>query len=254
MSALSELRETVARLERLTPRPRKPVLAFGVASIDQHLRGGLPRGALHEIAGAGEETEFAGAPTLFIAGLAARLKGPVLWVVQRRDLFAPSLGGVGLHPDRVIYAEAFRSEVVLQTMEEGLRCSGLAAVVGELNGKLGLTASRRLHLAAETSGVTAFILRRSQRRDDPVFSEPVAAVTRWRVGVLASPPPFADAPDVPGLGPRLWQLDLIRCRNGEAGRWIVQAWDAKACMRAWQRDEAGFESAAPARSRAGGSH
>ena len=174
MSALSELRETVARLERLTPRPRKPALAFGVASIDQHLQGGLPRGALHEIAGAGGETEFAGAPTLFIAGLAARLKGPVLWVVQRRDLFAPSLGGVGLHPDRVIYAEAFRPEVVLQTMEEGLRCSGLAAVVGELNGKLGLTASRRLHLAAETSGVTAFCFAAACGRTIQCFPN------RWR--------------------------------------------------------------------------
>lgn len=236
MSTLSDLRETVARLERLTPRPRKPALAFGVPEIDRHLQGGLPRGSLHEIACVGGETEFAGAPTLFIAGLAARLKGRVLWVLQRRDLFAPSLNGVGLHPDRVIYAEAFRPDVVLQTMEEGLRCSGLAAVVGELTGKLGLTASRRLHLAAETSGVTAFLLRRSYRRDDPVFAEPVAAVTRWRVGVLASPPPFADAPDVPGLGPRLWQLDLTRCRNGEPGRWIVQAWDAKARMRAYQVD------------------
>jgi len=253
MSTLSELRETVARLERLTPRPRKPALAFGVPEIDRHLQGGLPRGALHEIAGAGGETEFVGAPTLFIAGLAARLKGPVLWVLQRRDLFAPSLSCVGLHPDRVIYAEAFRPEVVLQTMEEGLRCSGLAAVVGELNGKLGLTASRRLHLAAETSGVTAFILRRSLKMNDPVFAEPMAAVTRWRIGVLPSPPPFADAPDVPGLGPRLWQLDLIRCRNGEGGRWIVQAWDIKARMCAWQREEADAASATSARSRAGDS-
>lgn len=235
MATLSQLRETVARLERLTPRPRKPALSFGVPAIDQHLQGGLRRGALHEVAGTGAETEFAGAPALFVAGLAARLKGPILWGMQRRDLFAPSLAGVGLHPDRVIYIEAPRPEVMLQTMEEGLRCPGLAAVVGEHGGRLSLTASRRLHLAAETSGVTAFLLRRSRVHDDPAFAGPVAAVTRWRVGVLPSSPPFADAPDVPGVGPRLWQLDLLRCHTGEPGRWVVQAWDGKARMRVAER-------------------
>ncbi len=231
MSTLPQLRETIARLERLTPRPRKPALPFGLPAIDQHLQGGLRRGALHEVAGTAAETEFAGAPALFIAGLAARLKGPILWVLQQRDLFAPALAGAGLHPDRVIYTEAPRRDVTLQTMEEGLRCSGLAAVVGEHTGRLGLTASRRLHLAAETSGVTAFLLCRSRRHDDPALAGPVAAVTRWRVGVLSSSPPFPDAPDVPGIGPRLWQLDLLRCHNGEPARWVVQAWDAKARMR-----------------------
>lgn len=234
MSTLSQLRETIARLERLTPRPRKPALPFGVPAIDQHLQGGLRRGALHEVAGTGAETEFAGAPALFIAGLAARVKGPILWVVQQRDLFAPALARAGLHPDRVIHVEVPGSDVVLQTMEEGLRCPGLAAVVGEHGGRLSLTASRRLHLAAETSGVTAFLLRRSRLYNDPALAGPVAAVTRWRVGVLPSSPPFPDAPDVPGIGPRLWQLDLLRCHNGEPGRWVVQAWDGKARMRVVQ--------------------
>jgi len=57
---------------------------------------------------------------------------------------------VGLHPDRVIYAETHRGSEVLAVAEEGLRQKGLAGVVAEV-ARLGLTASRRLQLAAEES-------------------------------------------------------------------------------------------------------
>jgi len=245
LPTLTHLRATVARLERLAPRPRKPFLPFGIPAIDRHLaEAGLPRGALHEIAGTGAETEHAAAAALFTAGLAARLtpRVPVLWILHRPDLFAPALAAVGLTPDRVIYVEAFRPEAVLLTMEEGLRHPGLAAVVAELPGKLSLTASRRLQLAAETSGVTGFILRRSHARrvgvaaaretrswmhDDPVLAEPIAAATRWRISALPAPPPFPEAPDVPGLGRGRWRLELIRCRGGKPASWTVEECDAK---------------------------
>ena len=111
-------------------------------------------------------------------------------------------------------------------MEEGLRNRGLAGVVAEFSGALGLTASRRLQLAAEHSGVTAFLLRRSRCFDNPVLLEPSAAVTRWRVATVPSGPPLANAPGTPGLGRPRWRLELIRCRGGEAHSWIVEAFDA----------------------------
>ena len=49
-----------------------------------------------------------------------------------RDLFAPALARAGLHPDRVICAETWRDAEVLPVMEEGVRCPGLAGVVGEI--------------------------------------------------------------------------------------------------------------------------
>jgi protein ImuA len=58
-----------------------------------------------------------------------------------------------LHPDQVIYAETWRDAEVLPVMEEGIRFPGLAGVVGEL-GRLSLTGSRRLQLAAEGTGVS----------------------------------------------------------------------------------------------------
>ena len=203
-------------------------------SIDAALpAGGLTLGALHEAAGAGPDTEHGAAAALFVAGILARQPGPVLWVVEHADLFAPGLAGAGLHPDRVIYAEAGKPDAVLQAMEEGLRLPGLAGVVGEVGGRLTLTASRRLQLAAETSGTIAFALRRSRKHDDPALAEPSAAVTSWRLAALPSPPPLPHAPDTPGLGRQRWRLDLVRCRGGankHPGSWrhamrrVVSVW------------------------------
>jgi protein ImuA len=166
-AVLEDLRRQMARLERSTTATAPPPLAFGIAGIDAHLPGGgLAAGALHEIAGGGPDIEHGTAAALLIGGILARTRGRVLWAVERRDLFFPALDGVGLRPDRVVFAEtgksmSGKSGTILLVMEEGLRHRGLAAVVGELSGRLTLTASRRLQLAAEATGVTAFVLRRS---------------------------------------------------------------------------------------------
>jgi protein ImuA len=139
-------------------------------------------------------------------------------------LFAPGLACAGLHPARLVFAEAGKD--VLAAMEEGLAHPGLAAVVGEFSGRLTLVASRRLQLGAEKSGVMATLLRRSRTFDDPMLAQPSAAVSSWRITALPSRPPLPHAPSVPGLGRALWRLDLTRCRGGEPGSWIVEACDA----------------------------
>ena len=223
---LAALRASIAHVGR----PAKTVgaaLPFGVGAVDGHLPGGgLALGALHEVAGGGPDVEHGAAAMLLIGGVLARLPGQVLWVLERPDLFAPALDAVGLHADRVIYAEAGKAATVLLSMEEGLRHAGLAGVVGELSGRLTLTASRRLQLAAEQSGVTCFVLRRSRRYDDALLSEPTAAVTRWRVAALPAPPLLAHSLETPGLARPRWRLDLMRCRGGEPASWIVEASDA----------------------------
>ncbi len=221
---LERLRTRIARIERRPVAHDLAVLRFGVPEIDGHLPGGgLLAGALHEAAGEGADIEHGAAAALLLAGLLAQRRGPVLWAMARADLFAPGLAAAGLHPDRVVYAEAGRD--VLLVMEEALRHPGLAGVVGEV-GRLGLTASRRLQLAAEGSGVPAFALRRFREASNPALREPNAAATRWRVAALPSPPPIAHAPDVPGLARARWRLDLVRCRGGAPATWIVEACDA----------------------------
>ena len=229
-SGLDALRRHIARLERRPVASGAGVLRFGIPAIDAHLPGGgLLRGALHEVAGVGPDAEHAASAALLLAGLLAQCnhqgrRGPVLWAVTRADLFAPALAAAGLHPNRVVFAEA--GSAVPLVMEEALRHRGLAAVVGEV-GKLDLTASRRLQLAAEGSGVIAFALRRMRLASDPALTEPNAAVTRWRVAPLPSPPPIPHAPHVPGLARARWQLDLVRCRGGAPATWTVEAPDAQ---------------------------
>src|SRR3712207_9495286 len=92
---LADLRLQIARFEGGSQKT-KP-LPFGLRALDEHLPGGgLARGALHEMIGAGLASEFAGSTTLFTPGIAARLKGPVLWGLGRRDLFPPSPLRAGL--------------------------------------------------------------------------------------------------------------------------------------------------------------
>ncbi len=123
---------------------------------------------------------------------------------------------------------------------------GLPRSSGELAGPLTLTASRRLQLAAERSGVPAFALRRSRRHADPDLAAPNAAATRWRLAALPSAPPLPEVPDVPGLGRTRWQPDLVRCRGGEPRSWIVEECDAQGCL-ALVADLADVPAAAPVR-------
>ncbi len=222
---LARLRGQIARIERNGAPVTHGTVPFGIAAVDGVLPGGgLARGALHECAGVGPDTEHGAAAAQFIGGVLARMEGPVLWVQQRADLFAPGLACIGLHPARILFADAGKE--VLAAMEEGLAHPGLAAVVGEYTGKLTLVASRRLQLAAEQSGALAALLRRSHTFDDPALMAPSAAVTRWRIAALPSPPPVPHAPSVPGLGLAVWRLELTRSRGGSPGSWIVEACDA----------------------------
>jgi protein ImuA len=220
---LSALRAEVRAIECAgTVRGGAEVLPFGVGEIDRRLAGGgLAVGALHEVAGAGPSLSDEAAATLFVAALAARLSGTVLWALGRRDLFAPGLAGAGLGPERVLYAECGRDEEVLAVMEEGLRHGGLAAAVGEA-GRAGLAATRRLQLAAEEGGTAALMLRRRRRGGEDPLEAPSAAATRWRVGCVPS-----GKLAVPGVGRPRWRLTLARQRGGEPYEWIMEGPDAE---------------------------
>ena len=216
---LETLRRSIRLLERPAAR-HSPALPFGIAEIDAHLpEGGLALGALHEIGGGGPDEVAAASAALFTAGILARLPHSILWCTTGHDLFLPGLACAGLHPDRVIRVCAPDEKTVLLTMEEALRHPGLSAVVGELT-RLPMTASRRLVLAAEKSGVTALALRRRRegKPDDAGFT---AAATRWRI----TPSPSLPVPA--GMGPARWQVDLTRCRNAGGKTWMMESCDAQ---------------------------
>lgn len=214
---LEDLRARIARIEGAGVR--HGAIPFGIDSLDSRLPGGgIATGALHEIAGGADLADDASA-TIFLAGILARIEGPVLWCLRWRDLFAPALHLAGLHPDRVIHVEAGNDANVLLAMEECLRHAGLAGVVGEI-GKYSTTASKRLQLAAEGSGVAAFVFRRSSKADQAI--EGTAAVTRWRITAAPS-----DDLGIPSLGRPRWRVELERVRGGNPHAWIVEGCDAQ---------------------------
>jgi protein ImuA len=196
---------------------------FGVEAVDSRLAGGgLPVASLNEAAGDRPGPADLAAATLFLASIAARRPGIVLWALGSRDLFAPGLAGAGLPPDRVLYAECGNDEDVLAVMEEGLRHGGLAAVVGEV-GRAAMPATRRLQLAAEEGGTLALMLRRWRGTSEDPLAIPSAAVTRWRLACAPSSPlPVA------GIGRPRWRLILARQRGGAPFDLIVETPDAEA--------------------------
>jgi protein ImuA len=222
---LSELRERVRRIER-SRLAIHGVLPFGVAAIDRVLPdGGLARGALHEILGAGGDEEDGALAAAFAAGILGRLagEGTVLWCLPHTDLYGPSLAAHGLDPARLVLVRAPRDGEILWAIEEGLRAPGIAAVVGEV-GTLPAVASRRLQLAAEHSGITAVLLRRWRDSGQAARERnlPNAAVTRWRIAALPSQPLRKE----PGVGRPRWRVELLRCRGGEPAYWEVEEADA----------------------------
>ncbi|HEX8307018.1 MAG TPA: protein ImuA [Allosphingosinicella sp.] len=218
---LAALRAEVRALESAGAEQRE-YLPFGIHSIDSRLAGGgLPVASLNEAAGERPGPADQAASTLFLASIAARRPGIVLWALGSRDLFAPGLAGAGLPPDRVLYAECRRDEDVLAVMEEGLRHGGLAAVIGEV-GRAAMTATRRLQLAAEEGGTLALMLRRWRGNGEDPLAIPSAAVTRWRLACAPSSPLA-----VAGIGRPRWRLSLARQRGGAPFDLILESPDAE---------------------------
>jgi protein ImuA len=140
---------------------------------------------------------------------------PVLWVQERMAIletgrtYPPGLG-VDL-----VHVEARDARDTLWAMEEGLRCPALSAVVGELWGDpraLDFTATRRLAVAAERSGVPCWLVRLGGA------SNLSGARMRWRI---ASAPSLAHPFDPRAPGPAAWDAELFRARGMPPGRWSV---------------------------------
>lgn len=183
-----QLRATLDGIEPVRFQ-RRPVMPFGVPDLDMGLvDGGLRLDALHEVTGRTPTLTDERAATLFVAGIAARTWGPILWVVRRRDLFAPRLDRVGLTADRLLLVEVADDAELLAVMEEGLRHRALGMVVGEPR-HAGLAATRRLQLAASGGRTIAMLLRRTPRTGGDPFRTASAAATRWRIG--CAPPLIA---------------------------------------------------------------
>ena len=220
---ISLLRQKIQTIENKTPTeyPTIPdwrlpgktrlnnVVSLGAQEVDVALPwNGLRTNGLHEIFG---DTAALG----FLVALITRLtkirsqagySSQILWCQKGWDLCGQGLAHFGIDPGQTILVNGKNDKEVLWAMEEGLRSSGLAAVIGKLY-KGSPTASRRLHLAAEENGTTGLLLRTTSN-DLTTQSPTNSALTRWRVTSAPSIKPLHGV----GLGSPQWHLELQRCR------------------------------------------
>ncbi len=172
---------------------------------------------------------------------------PLLWVqdrLSRRESGQPYLAGMG--DPALLYLEVSRATDVLWAMEEGLRCTDLGGVVGEVWGNapaLDFTATKRLALRAEAHGVPAWLIRRAATPDLS------AARERWR---LASLPAAQDPDDARAPGAPVWRADLFRARWRATGQWVAHPETAGLRMEHGEASEAASDHSRVTHSRVTG--
>jgi protein ImuA len=141
---------------------------------------------------------------------------PLLWVQDRMAILESGrIHPPGLPSGDLIHVEARDARDALWAMEEGVRCSCLSAVIGELWGDpraLDFTATRRLAVASERSGVAAFLIRLGGHANLS------GARMRWRI---TSAPSLVNELDLRAPGMPVWDAELFRARGAPPGRWSV---------------------------------
>jgi protein ImuA len=225
------LREALASLDPFGETGRHGVFTLGAGPVDDALGGGLARGAVHEIYPA-QAFDIAAAAG-FVTGISLRAapQAPLVWIRHRRSemeagaLYAQGFAEMGVAGDKLFVVHVNDVADGLRASLEALRCRGLGAVIFESWGTskhLDLTASRRLSLAAQESGVTGLVLR--------VMSapEPSAAATRWQVKAAPSSDPLG----MPGRATLCARL--LRQKSGPSG----SSWNLE-----WNHETLGFAQA-----------
>jgi protein ImuA len=219
---IAQLRQKLQALEKPAGIDNDPgCQPLGIAAIDGALGGGLARGALHEIATAGE-AHLAAAAGFALAVAARSARKSTVWIAEDMalaesgTLYGPGLNVFGVVPEHLLTVAAARTRDLLWAMEEALRCRAVSAVIGELrHGEIDSVAVRRLSLAAAESGALALLLRASPPSDAST------AATRWTVSAAPN-----DS----------LTIELTRNRRGPLGAWTLQ----------WSDDDERFVLATPA--------
>lgn len=221
--SLLRLKRSLERLEPLSQARGTMRFSLGTEAIDARLGGGLVSGALHELcpSQAGDHPAASG----FALMLAVRAAGdkPILWVREDKaerwhgQIYAPGMVELGIDPARITLVKAPDTLAALRVATDILRCMAIGAAVIEPWGearRLDLTASRRLVLAAEKSGVAAFVIR------DAAMPFASAAATRWSVSSAPSVPLAGNAPGSVALA-----IELVRHRGGIPPFGLLLEWD-----------------------------
>jgi len=209
-----KLQKEILSLQGFRAPSESQRVAFGLGVIENAFPNQqFPTSAIHEFISSGKER--AAATNGYIAALLGRMMqrgGLCLWISQKRTIFPPALKFFGIDPGRVIFIDVKNDRDLLWMVEESLKCPALCAVAAEIQ-QINLTESRRLQLAVEQSGVTGLL-----HCVNPRIVSNTACHARWKITPVAS----TLEEDMPGMGFFSWDVELLKVRNGEPGRWQLQ--------------------------------
>ncbi|NNE82028.1 MAG: hypothetical protein HKN18_17300 [Silicimonas sp.] len=163
----------------------------------------LDRGRVHEACGSARRRL-----ALMVAGA---LQGPIFWI--RPSWMPVHLNPEGMvrlaDPARLIFVTPKRPEDLLWTMEEVLRAGLAPLTVADLPEPPGLTAVRRLHLAAETGAAEGRCVPLGLLLTPGTGGAP-GVETRWSL-----------TPNHGENGHEAWVLDRLRARMQPEKTWQV---------------------------------
>ena len=222
MVELAALIDSLRRITAVGIRPQE------TDEADGWLGAGLAAGRYHELFATDPDDVASGAgfavATAMIAGAM-----PLFWLrtvaVDRAGgrLHGGGLAELGCDPAAITMAVVADEKALLKAAADAARCPGIGTLLIEAWGRapgIDLTATRRLMLAAEASGVTTICLRVDAE------PSPSAAATRWRIAAAPSVPLAANAPGGPAF-----LVECLRRRGAAAGgHWLVE----------WNRDARNF--------------
>lgn len=223
---LTELRDTIARLERMGTKAETELekiahqvpIAETSSGIEADKPIPLPHGWVHEL-WAQTPLDMQAATSLMLAADEGGGK-PIIWITDRlliRDYglpYGPGLHHLGIDPARILLVRCDNQQDTLWTLEECLKSSAPASVIGELS-DIDLTASRRLTLVTREYGTRCLLLLRTPGVPS------TAAYSRWHVSMAASRDNLFD-PSAPGVG-RL-KAALTKHRGGERPQSHILEW------------------------------
>lgn len=161
----------------------------------------LAQARVHELCGLARRT--------LAMAVAGRLAGPVMWIAPAWQKGGPNPDGLRAFadPGRLIFVAPRRTEDLLWCMEEVLRSGVVPLAVADLPDPPGLTAVRRMHLAAETgadSGPPPLGLLLTPEGGAP------GVESRWSL-----------APRHHGEYGEAWRLERLRARTAPPAEWTL---------------------------------
>ena len=196
-----------------TERASTGMLSTGIAPLDAILPGrGFCPGTLVEWLSEGDGS-CAGTLLFQIAARIVQRNGNLVVVDPAGEFYPPAANRLGIELRRTLVVRPHNDRDAFWALEQSLRCSGVAVVVGCLS-QIDDRVFRRLQLAVERGGGLGLLLRAARFRSQPSWAD-----ARLHVAPL-SPQRRArsitgDAMAAGGRGRRL-RVELLRSNRGSS--------------------------------------